>query len=125
MAATHSIHGATCCRNSSIPMSWEVSSYWRSVVPCLDRTVVEYVQRLGAHLKVRHGTRKWLHRQACQRYLPARILRRRKRGFAANVVDAWFQSSVNGELRELLMDDDSLMFRLLKPERVRQLLQSH
>ncbi len=94
-------------------------------VPYLDRTVVEYVQRLGAHLKVRHGTRKWLHRQACQRYLPARILRRRKRGFAANVVDAWFQSSVNGELRELLMDDDSLMFRLLKPERVRQLLQSH
>ena len=38
-------------------------------VPYLDRTVVEYVQRLGANLKVRNGTRKWLHRQICQRYL--------------------------------------------------------
>src|SRR5436309_11183149 len=29
-------------------------------VPYLDRTVVEYVQRLGANLKVRNGSRKWL-----------------------------------------------------------------
>src|SRR5437016_158968 len=39
-------------------------------VPYLDRTVVEYVQRLGANLTVRNGTRKWLHRQVCQTYLP-------------------------------------------------------
>ena len=59
-------------------------------VPYLDRTVVEYVQRLGANLKVRNGTRKWLHRQVCQSYLPPRILKRKKRGFAANVVDDGF-----------------------------------
>ena len=63
-------------------------------VPYLDRTVVEYVQRLGANLKIRRSTRKWLHRQVCQRYLPPRILKRKKRGFAVNVVDAWFRSSV-------------------------------
>ena len=39
-------------------------------VPYLDRTVVEYVQRLGANFKVRNGTRKWLHRRVCQSYLP-------------------------------------------------------
>ena len=66
-------------------------------VPYLDRTVVEYVQRLGANLKVRNGTRKWLHRQVCQSYLSPHILKRKKRGFAANVVDQWFQSSLNGE----------------------------
>src|SRR5207245_995162 len=43
-------------------------------VPYLDRTVVEYVQRLGANLKVRNGTRKWLHRGVCRSYLPPRIL---------------------------------------------------
>src|SRR5204863_7193051 len=32
-------------------------------VPYLDRTVVEYVQRLGSHFKVRNGSRKWLHRR--------------------------------------------------------------
>jgi asparagine synthase (glutamine-hydrolysing) len=94
-------------------------------VPYLDRTVVEYVQRLGANLKVRNGTRKWLHRQVCQSYLPLRILKRKKRGFAANVVDEWFQSSLNGGLREVLLDESSLMYGLLNPKSVRRLLETH
>jgi asparagine synthase (glutamine-hydrolysing) len=94
-------------------------------VPYLDRTVVEYVQRLGANLKVRNGTRKWLHRQVCQSYLPPRILKRKKRGFAANVVDEWFHSSLNGDLREVLLDESSLMYGLLNPKLVRRLLESH
>ena len=94
-------------------------------VPYLDRTVVEYVQRLGANLKVRNGTRKWLHRQICQRYLSQRILKGKKRGFAANVVDQWFRSSLNGVLREVLLDENSLMFGLLNPTPVRRLLEGH
>jgi asparagine synthase (glutamine-hydrolysing) len=94
-------------------------------VPYLDRTVVEYVQRLDASFKIRHGTRKWLHRQVCQNYLPPRILKRKKRGFAVNVVDEWFHSSLKGELPELLLDRNSLMFELLKPESVRSLLEAH
>src|SRR6266702_1233176 len=77
-------------------------------VPYLDRTVVEYVQRLGSNLKVRNGTRKWLHRSVCQNYLPPRILKRKKRGFAVNVVDEWFHSSFNGDLPDLLLDKNSL-----------------
>lgn len=94
-------------------------------VPYLDRTVVEYAQRLGASHKIRCGTRKWLHRQVCQRYLPSRVLKRKKRGFAANVVDEWFRSSLNGELPKMLMDETSLMFRILDPKPVRRLLESH
>src|SRR6476469_218275 len=94
-------------------------------VPYLDRTVVEYVQRLGANLKIRRNTRKWLHRQVCQRYLPPRVLKRKKRGFAVNVVDAWFRSSVRGQLSELLLDDNSLMYNLLEREPVRKLLSDH
>jgi asparagine synthase (glutamine-hydrolysing) len=94
-------------------------------VPYLDRTVVEYVQRLGANLKVRNGTRKWLHRLVCQRYLPRQVLRRKKRGFAVNVVDEWFDSSRNGKLSELLLDKSSLMFELLEPASVRSLVESH
>jgi asparagine synthase (glutamine-hydrolysing) len=94
-------------------------------VPYLDRTVVEYVQRLGANLKVRNGTRKWLHRQICQGYLSPRILKGKKRGFAANVVDQWFRSSLNGALRKMLLDESSLMFGLLNPRPVRRLLEGH
>jgi asparagine synthase (glutamine-hydrolysing) len=94
-------------------------------VPYLDRTVVEYVQRLSANFKVRNGNRKWLHRQVCQRYLPRQIFRRKKRGFAVNVVDQWFQSSFTGELPDLLLDESSLMFGMLEPESVRKLLNAH
>ncbi|HWX14990.1 MAG TPA: asparagine synthase (glutamine-hydrolyzing), partial [Chthoniobacterales bacterium] len=94
-------------------------------VPYLDRTVVEYVQRLGSHFKIRNGSRKWLHRRVCQSYLPPRILKRKKRGFASNVVDEWFRSSLKGELSELLLNESSLMFDLLKPDPVRKLLDTH
>ena len=94
-------------------------------VPYLDRAVVEYVQRLGAGLKVRNGSRKWLHRRVCRAFLPTRILKRKKRGFAANVVDGWFRSSVSGMLEELLLDPAAAMFGLLRPEVVRQLFETH
>ena len=94
-------------------------------VPYLDRTVVEYVQQLGSDFKVRNGTRKWLHRRVCQSYLSPRILKRKKRGFAMNVVDEWFQSSLRSELPEMLLDESSLMFDLLKPKAVRKLMTDH
>lgn len=94
-------------------------------VPYLDRTVVEYVQRLGAHFKVRNGTRKWLHRRVCQQFLPPSVVKRKKRGFAVNVVDGWLQSSLSGKLPELLLDQSSLMFDLLRPEPVRKLFAEH
>jgi asparagine synthase (glutamine-hydrolysing) len=94
-------------------------------VPYLDRTIVEYVQKLGAGFKVRNGSRKWLHRQVCTKYLPARILKRKKRGFAVNVVDDWFRSSLNGKFQESLLDGGSLMFGLLKPGPVRKMVNEH
>ena len=94
-------------------------------VPYLDRTVVEYVQRLGANLKIRNGTRKWLHGRSAKIICRHAFSRRKKRGFAANVVDQWFHSSLNGTLREVLLDESSLMFGLLDPNTVRGLLEGH
>ena len=94
-------------------------------VPYLDRTVVEYVQRLGANLKVRNGTRKWLHRQICQRYLSPQILKGKKRGFAANVVDQWFRSSLNGMHREVLLDESSLDVWFAQSQPRARLLEGH
>ena len=94
-------------------------------VPYLDRTVVEYVQRLSANFKVRNGTRKWLHRQVCRNYLPPQILKRKKRGFAVNVVDEWFRSSLDGKIPEMLLDKSALVFDLLKRDPVDKLLEAH
>ena len=94
-------------------------------VPYLDRTIVEYAQRLGADLKIRNGRRKFLHRQVARRFLPSSVLKRKKRGFAVNVVDGWLHSSLSGKLPELLQNPDSLIFSLLKRKPMQKLLEEH
>jgi asparagine synthase (glutamine-hydrolysing) len=94
-------------------------------VPYLDRTVVEFAQRLTAGMKIRNHKGKWIHRQVCQHYLPPQILKRKKRGFAVNVVDGWFNSTLEGALPEMLLSKDSLMFDLLEPGPVKALLDDH
>jgi len=80
---------------------------------------------LEAGFKIRNGAGKWLHRKVCERFLDSGLLKRKKRGFAVNVVDGWFRSSVQGNLPEMLLDENSLMFDLLKPCSVRKLLEDH
>jgi asparagine synthase (glutamine-hydrolysing) len=94
-------------------------------VPYVDKEIVEYVERLPANLKVRNGSRKWLHRQACRTFLPAAILARRKRGFAVNVVDDWFRNSVDGRMADILLDSSSKIYRYLRPTMVRKLFEQH
>jgi asparagine synthase (glutamine-hydrolysing) len=94
-------------------------------LPYLDRTVVEFAERLSTTMKIRGRQGKWLHRRVCESYLPAAILKRKKRGFAVNVVDEWLQSSMKSSLTDLLLDETSLMYRLLRPQPVRQLLDDH
>lgn len=94
-------------------------------VPYLDREVIEYAQRLPASFKVRWGQRKWLHRRVGEKFLPQEILRRKKRGFAVNVVDQWLKNSLSGGLGETLLDNESLMFGYLDRAAVGRLLQEH
>jgi asparagine synthase (glutamine-hydrolysing) len=94
-------------------------------VPYLDRTVVEFGQRLAAKFKIRNGERKWLHRQVCEKFLPRQILKRKKRGFAVNVVDSWLQSSAKGKFTDSLLDGSSLMYATLNPAPVKKLLEDH
>jgi asparagine synthase (glutamine-hydrolysing) len=94
-------------------------------VPFLDKEIVEYVERLPANLKVRNGSRKWLHRQVCRTYLPDSILKRPKRGFAVNVVDDWFRNAMGNKMSEMLLDSDSNIYEYLHPTAVRKLFDEH
>jgi len=94
-------------------------------VPFVDKEIVEYVERLPANLKVRNGSRKWLHRQVCASYLPNSILKRPKRGFAVNVVDSWFRGAVNNKMADTLLDGGSKIYQYLRPTAVRDLFQQH
>jgi asparagine synthase (glutamine-hydrolysing) len=94
-------------------------------VPYLDREVVEYVERLLADFKVRNGAGKWLHREVCNAFLPATILRRKKRGFAMNVVDEWFRAGQSRKMEGMLLDRQAHIFDYLRPAAVRGLLEQH
>lgn len=94
-------------------------------VPYLDKEIVEYVERLKAGYKIKKVKGKWIHRQICNDFLPKAILRRKKLGFATNVVDSWFQKSMNSKMKDHLLDESSLMFQYLRPKPVKKLLDDH
>jgi asparagine synthase (glutamine-hydrolysing) len=94
-------------------------------VPYLDKEIVEYTERLPASFKVRNGSRKWLHRKVCQSFLPAKVLRRKKRGFAMNVVDDWFRSAKHEKMEEILLDQHSQIYKYLTPSAVQGMFKQH
>jgi asparagine synthase (glutamine-hydrolysing) len=94
-------------------------------VPYLDKEIVEFAERLRANFKVRNGSGKWLHRQVCQTFLPSKILRRKKRGFAGNVVDDWFRSAKHKKMENVLLDKESRIYKYLQPAAVREMFKQH
>jgi asparagine synthase (glutamine-hydrolysing) len=94
-------------------------------VPFIDKDIVEYVERLPATFKVRNGSQKWLHRQVCASYLPHSVMKRRKRGFAVNVVDDWFRDTINTKMTSTLLDPGSKIYQYLRPAPVRELFERH
>jgi asparagine synthase (glutamine-hydrolysing) len=94
-------------------------------VPYLDQEVIEYSLGLPARYKVHGRGTKWIHRRACRRHLASEAIRRPKRGFAVDVVDDWYRSSVRGILEETLLDPTSLLYEMLEPGPVQDLIVSH
>jgi asparagine synthase (glutamine-hydrolysing) len=94
-------------------------------VPYLDKEIVEFAERLPAKFKVRNGARKWIHKQACKMFLDSEMLKRKKRGFAGNVVDDWFRSAIKSRMIDNLMDPQSHMYRFLQPAAVQRVLSQH
>jgi asparagine synthase (glutamine-hydrolysing) len=93
-------------------------------VPYLDREVVEYAECLEASFKVRRGHGKWLHREVCRSHLPAKILNRKKRGFAVNVVDHWLKESLGSKF-SFMEGNDSPLYKYFHPESLKKLQQQH
>jgi asparagine synthase (glutamine-hydrolysing) len=94
-------------------------------VPYLDKEIVEYVESLPPAFKIRRGLQKWLHRRVCSSLLPKRILKRKKRGFAVNVVDDWFRGSTRNPIIDSIIDGESLMYKYLNMSAVLELLKQH
>jgi len=61
----------------------------------------------------------------CRDVLPPRFLRRKKRGFAVNVVDDWLRDAVKGGFEDMFMNGSSAMYTLLRPGAIEKMLAAH
>jgi asparagine synthase (glutamine-hydrolysing) len=66
-------------------------------VPFLDVELMRFVERIPATRRVRPGRPKRLHKVAMERLLPARIVNRKKHGFATPY-DDWLRASLGEEV---------------------------
>ncbi|OGP90868.1 MAG: asparagine synthase (glutamine-hydrolyzing) [Deltaproteobacteria bacterium RBG_16_47_11] len=92
--------------------------------PFLDHELVEYMMELPSTLKLKGWTSKYLLKKAAEPYLPADIIRRKKKGFGVPIAK-W----VKGPLKEMFMDllsfDRIKEEGYLNPQYVQKLLQDH
>lgn len=77
-------------------------------VPFLDVRLVEFIESLPAKMKLNGFSGKYLHKKACEKWLPKQIVYRKKKGFA-NPIEDWFRVRMRPFVEECLLSRDSSM----------------
>lgn len=75
-------------------------------VPFLDVELVKFIESLPGEMKLRGFTHKYIHKQAARKWLPSKIINRKKRGFATPM-DQWLQSDLAEKAKEIINDKNS------------------
>jgi asparagine synthase (glutamine-hydrolysing) len=92
--------------------------------PYLDRDVSRFALGLNSKFKVRGLTTKWLLKKVALRWLPRRLVHRKKRGLSVPV-STWINGGLKPDVDRLLDVARIKRQGLLHPQNVRQLLIEH
>jgi asparagine synthase (glutamine-hydrolysing) len=92
-------------------------------VPFLDYRLVEFIERLPPRLKLNGLTGKYLHKKALEKWLPAPVVWRKKKGFA-NPVEHWFRDRLRPFVEECLLSPDAAVARYFNQSFIRTMLDS-
>lgn len=93
-------------------------------VPYLDYRIVEFVESLPPHLKLRGFKGKYLHKKALERWVPRDVVYRKKKGFD-NPIDQWLRNRMKSFAAECLLSERSAVRRYFDPAYMRELLSQH
>ncbi len=93
-------------------------------VPYLDYRVVEFIESLPPHFKLKGFTGKYLHKKALEKWVPQEVVYRRKKGFD-NPIDQWLRSRMKSFAKECLLDERSAVGRYFDLAYIRELLAQH
>ena len=103
---------------SSMANSLEVRS------PFLDHQLVEFINDMPSHLKLRHLTTKYLLKKLGERHLPKSIVHRKKKGFGIPL-GRWFRDKLKDFLTDYLAADRIKRQGLLNHTMVTTLVEDH
>ncbi|MCU1329506.1 MAG: asnB, partial [Bryobacterales bacterium] len=93
-------------------------------VPLLDHRVVEFAGRLPPHLKLKGMTRKYLLKKVASKWLPERIINRKKEGFPMPFAE-WFRRDARTFVRDMLAPEVIRRRGFLEARYVDGLLHEH
>lgn len=93
-------------------------------VPYLDLQLMAIAERIPGKFKLRRLRNKYIHREACERWVTPRVAARPQIGFD-NAVDRWLRAQLGDRLRRIVSSSDSFTSAYLDPHRVRRLMQEH
>jgi asparagine synthase (glutamine-hydrolysing) len=93
-------------------------------VPLLDHELVEAAAAIPSSLKIKNGRLRFIQKSSMKGKLPARVLRKKKRGFGCPV-GAWFRGELRTQLRDTLASPSLHQRGLLNPQRVEAVIGEH
>lgn len=91
-------------------------------VPFLDYRLVEFIESLPTHLKLKGFTGKYLHKKACEKWLSKGMVHQKKKGFA-NPIENWFRVRMRSFVEDCLLGADSSMGRYFDQSYIRRILE--
>ena len=91
-------------------------------VPFLDYRLVEFIEGLPSNLRLNGFTGKYLHKKACEKWLPKEVVNRKKKGFI-NPIENWFRVRMRPFVQDCLLSADSSMARYFDQTYIRQILE--
>jgi asparagine synthase (glutamine-hydrolysing) len=93
-------------------------------VPYLDYRVVEFVESLPPHLKLRGFQGKYLHKKALAPLASREVAYSPKKGFA-HPIDKWLRGAMRGFVDECLLSEHSAVNQYFSQSYVRQMVDAH
>jgi asparagine synthase (glutamine-hydrolysing) len=93
-------------------------------VPYLDYRLVEFIESLPPHLKLKGMQGKYLHKKALEKWLPREVIQRKKKGFA-NPINQWLRASMQRYVGDCLLSDSSATRRYFNQDYIRSLVAQH
>jgi asparagine synthase (glutamine-hydrolysing) len=93
-------------------------------VPFLDYRLIEFIETIPSHLKLKGLQGKYLHKKAIEKWLPKDVIYRQKKGFA-NPIDNWLRGKMRYYIGDCLLSKQSAVNKYFNREYIEKIVKQH